>query len=254
MRAIWSGAIGFGLVNIPVKLFSGSQESSLDLDLLDKKDHARVHYQRVNEDTGKVIDWKNIVKGYKLNGDYVILDDEDFKKASPEKTKTVHIEAFVDEGQIESVYYEVPYYLEPSKGGERAYVLLRDALEKSQKVGVGTFVLRNKEHLCVIKPYEKILLLEKIRFAEEVRDTSEIKIPKAKAKPAEMKMALNLIDQLTADFDITAYKDTYTAALMKFIKAKAKGGKVKEPVLKVTHRKSMDLMEQLKASMGKKAS
>ncbi|MEJ1238105.1 Ku protein [Chryseolinea sp. T2] len=254
MRAIWTGAIGFGLVNIPVKLFSGSQESSLDLDMLDKKDHSRIHYQRVNEDTGKVIEWKNIVKGYKLNGDYVILDDEDFKKASPEKTKTVHIEAFIDEAEIETVYYEVPYYLEPTKGGERAYVLLRDALKKSGKVGVGSFVLRSKEQLCVIKPYENILLLEKIRFAEEIRKTSELKVPKAKAKATEMKMALSLINQLTTEFDITEYKDTYTAALMKFIKAKAKGGKVKEPVMKVTHRKPMDLMEQLKASMGKKAS
>ena len=254
MRAIWSGAIGFGLVNIPVKLFSGSQESSLDLDMLDKKDHARIHYQRVNEDTGKVIDYKNIVKGYKLNGDYVILEDEDFKKARAEKTKRVNIEAFIDETEIETVYYETPYYLEPAKGGERAYVLLRDALEKSGKVGVGSFVLRSKEQLCVIKPYENILLLEKIRFAEEIRKTSELKVPTAKAKPTEMKMALSLINQLTTEFDITEYKDTYTASLMKFIKAKAKGGKTKEPVLKVTHRKPMDLMEQLKASIGKKAS
>lgn len=253
MKALWTGAIGFGLVNIPVKLFSGSQDSSIDLDMLDKKDHARIHYQRVNEGTGKVIDWKNIVKGYKLNGDYVILDDDDFKKASPEKTKTVAIEAFIDETEIESVYYEVPYFLEPAKGGERAYVLMRDALIKSKKVGVGSFVLRSKEHLCVIKPYEKILLLEKIRFAEEIRKTTELKVPKTKAKAGELKMALNLIDQLSTPFDITQYKDTYTAALMKFIKTKAKGGKVKEPAMKVTHRKPTDLMEQLKASI-KKAS
>src|SRR6187455_2418778 len=161
MRPIWTGAIGFGLVNIPVKLYSGTQSSSLDLDLLDKKDHARIHYQRVNEDTGKVIDWKNIVKGYKVNGSYVVLTDADFAKASPEKTRSVAIEAFIDETEIESVYYDVPYYLEPAKGGERAYILMREALKKSKKVGVGSFVLRSKEHLCVVKPYENILLLEK---------------------------------------------------------------------------------------------
>lgn len=252
MRAIWSGAIGFGLVNIPVKLFSGSQDSTLDLDLLDKKDHARIHYQRVNEDTGKSIDWKNIVKGYKLNGDYVILDDEDFKKASPEKTKTVLIDAFIDETEIDSVYYEVPYFLEPTKGGERAYVLLREALKKSNKVGVGSFVLRSKEHLCVVRPYQNILLLEKIRFAEEVRKTTDLKIPKSKPKAGELKMALKLIDQQSSSFDITQYKDTYTQSMLKFIKNKAKGGKVKEqPALKVTHRKPKDIMSLLKESIQK---
>ncbi|HTF22196.1 MAG TPA: Ku protein [Chryseolinea sp.] len=252
MKAIWSGAIGFGLVNIPVKLFSGSQDSSIDLDLLDKKDHARIHYQRVNEDTGKTIEWKNIVKGYKLNGDYVVLSDDDFKKASPEKTKTVAIDAFIDENEIESVYYEVPYFLEPAKGGERAYVLLRDALKKSKKVGVGSFVLRSKEHLCVVSPYENILLLEKIRYAEEVRKTTELKIPKSKPKAGELKMALKLIDQQSSSFDIRQYKDTYTQALMKFIKTKAKGGKVKEePTLKVTHRKPKDIMSLLKESIQK---
>jgi DNA end-binding protein Ku len=252
MKALWTGAIGFGLVNIPVKLFSGSQDSTLDLDLLDKKDHARVHYQRVNEDTGKVIDWKNVAKGYKLNGEYVILTDEDFKKASPEKTKTVAIQAFIDETEIESVYYEVPYYLEPVKGGERAYVLLRDALLKSNKVGVGSFVLRSKEHLCIVKPYEKILMLEKIRFAEEVRKTSDLNIPKTKPSASELKMALKLIDQQSSSFNIKQYKDTYTQSLMKFIKAKAKGKEVKkEPALKVTHRKPKDIMSLLKESIQK---
>jgi len=253
MKALWTGAIGFGLVNIPVKMFSGSQSSSLDLDLIDKKDHAHIHYQRINEDTGKVIEWKNIAKGFKTKTGYVVLTDADFAKASPEKTKTVAIDAFIDESEIETVYYEVPYFLEPAKGGERAYVLMRDALKKSNKVGVGSFVLRSKEHLCVIKPYENILLLEKIRFAEEVRKTTELKIPKSKPKAGELNMALKLIDQQSTTFDIKQYKDTYTAALMKFIKTKAKGGQVKEPALKVTHRKSNDIMSLLKESI-KKAS
>lgn len=253
MKAIWTGAIGFGLVNIPVKLYTASQSSSLDLDMIDKKDHARIRYQRINEETGKVVDWKNIVKGYAMKGEYIVLSDADFQKASPEKSKVIAIDAFVEETEIDTVYYESPYFLEPAKGGERAYVLLRDALKKSGKAGLGSFVLRSKEHLSIVKPYGNILLLERIRFAEEVRKPSEVKVPKTKAKPNELKMALNLIDQLAAPFDIKKYKDTYTSSLMQFIRAKAKGGRVKEPVLKVTHRKPVDLMEQLKASL-KKAS
>lgn len=251
MRAIWTGAVGFGLVNIPVKLYSGTQDSNLDLDMVDKKDHARIHYQRVNEQTGKVVQWKNIAKAYSLKGNYVVLDDADFAKASPEKNKLIALEAFVVATEIDSVYYETPYFLEPAKAGERAYILLREALLKSKKVGLGSFVLRNREHLCLIKPYEDVLILEKIRFAEEIREPGELKIPRIKVKAGELKMALSLINQLSATFDIKQYKDTYTASLLKVIKAKAKGADVKIPALKVTHRKSTDLLAQLKASLRK---
>lgn len=250
MKSIWTGAIGFGLVNIPVKLYSGSQDSRIDLDLIDKKDHARIHYQRVNEETGEVVEWKNIVKGYSIKGGYVVLNEDDFAKASPEKSKVIAIDTFVDDTEIESVYYEVPYFLEPTKAGERAYILMRDALKKSGKAGIGSFVLRNKEHLCVIKPYENILMLCTMRFAQEIRKTSELKIPKkTKVKPGELKMALSLIDQLSTSFDISEYKDTYRASLMKLIETKAKGGRVTKPKMKVTHRKPKDLMAQLKASL-----
>jgi DNA end-binding protein Ku len=254
MRAIWNGAIGFGLVNIPVKLYSASQESTLDLDMLDKKDHSHIRYQRINESTGKEVPWKNIVKGYKLNGDYVILDDKDFEEANPEKSKIINITSFVDEQEVESIYFETPYYLEPDKAGEKAYRLLHEALKESGKAGLGSFVLRSKEHLCLIKPYENILLLNRIRFAEEIRDTTELKVPK-KGKPtaSEMKMAMTLIDQLTSAFDIEKFKDTYSAELMRLIKAKSKGQKVKHPTMKVTHRKTNDLMTLLKESL-KKAS
>ena len=254
MRAIWTGAIGFGLVNIPVKLYSASQESTLDLDMLDKKDHSRIKFQRINEQSGKIVEWKNIAKAYKLNGDYVVLDEEDFVHASPEKSKIININAFIAEKEVDSIYFETPYFLEPDKSGDKPYRLLHDALEKSGKAGLGSFVLRNKEHLCLIKPYEGILVLNKIRFAEEIRDASEVSIPK-KGKPtaAEIKMALSLIDQLTTKFNIDKFKDTYSAELMKLIKAKSKGHKVKQPTMKVTHRKTTDLMSQLKASL-KKAS
>ena len=254
MRAIWTGAIGFGLVNIPVKLFSATQQSDLNLDMLDKKDHAHIKFKRVNENTGREIAWNNIVKGYKYQGDYVVLGDKDFEEASPKKSKLIEITDFILEEEVDSVYYETPYFLEPQKSGTKAYALLREALKKSGKAGIGSFVLRNKEHLCILRPYEKnAIVLNRLRFQEEVRDPADLSLPKEKPKPNEMKMALSLIDQLTRRFDIKKFKDTYTAELLKLIKAKAKGKSVKPSPLKVTHRKSDDLMSQLKASI-KKAS
>lgn len=250
MRAIWTGAIGFGLVNIPVKMYSATESSTLDLDMLDKKDHANIRFQRVNEKTGKEVAWENIVRGYKYNGEYVVLSDDDFKKASPEKSKIIEIEQFVDESEIDTIYYETPYYLEPEKSGSKAYVLLRDALEKSGKVGLGTYVMRTKATLGLIKPMDNILVLNKIRFAEEIREHDDLKIPDSKSKPNELKMALALIDQLTGDFDIDKYKDTYSEQLMSLIAAKAKGKRIKTPTMKVVHSRSSDLMDQLKASLG----
>lgn len=249
MRAIWTGAIGFGLVNIPVKLYSATQSSTLDLDMLDKKDHSNIRFQRVNEKTGKEVAWENIVRGYKYNGEYVILTDEDFKKASPEKSKVIEIGQFVKQEEIDTIFYETPYYLEPEKSGARAYALLRDALEKSGKVALGTYVMRTKEAVAVIKPMDNVLVLNKLRFAEEIRDFKDLKIPDEKAKPNELKMALALIDQLSGPLEIENYVDTYSADLMKLIEAKAKGKKIKAPTMKVVHSKSADLMEQLKASL-----
>ena len=249
MRAIWTGAIGFGLVNIPVKMYSGTQDSSLDLDMLDKKDHSNIRFQRVSEKTGKEVAWENIVRGYKYNGEYVILTDEDFKKASPEKSKLIEIAEFVNVDEIDTIYYETPYYLEPEKSGSKAYILLRDALEKSGKVGLGTYVMRSKEAICLIKPHDDVLILNKMRFPEEIRDHKDLKIPADKTKPNELKMALALIDQLSGPFEIDKYKDTYADQLMKVIEAKAKGKKITAPTMKVVHSKSKDLMEQLKASL-----
>jgi len=249
MRAIWSGAIGFGLVNIPIKLYSAVEASELDLDMLDKKDHANIKFQRVNAVTGKVVPWENIVRGYKLDDRYVVLTDEDFKKASPEKTKIIEINEFVMEKDIDSMYYETPYYIQPEKSGTKAYALLRDALQKTGKVGLGSYVLRNRESLGIIKPESDILVLNKIRFNEEIRSHEELKVPDTKAKPGELKMAIELIDQLTGKFDPEKYKDTYSDELMKLIKAKAKGKKIPTPHLKVVHSRTTDLMSQLKASL-----
>lgn len=249
MRSIWTGAIGFGLVNIPIKLFSAVQGSELDLDMLDKKDLSRIRFQRVNEKTGKEVTWENIVRGFDLDGKYVVLDEEDFRKASPEQTKTIDILQFVNESEIDPVYYETPYYLQPDKSGAKPYILLRDALQKSGKAGIGSFVLRNKESLCVLRVKGKVLILQKIRYQQEVRAIDELEIPETKPRPEELKMAQALIDQLSGKFDISQYKDTYTEQLMKFIRAKAKGKKTAEPTMKVVHNTNKDLMEQLKASL-----
>ncbi|MEO6637309.1 MAG: Ku protein [Ginsengibacter sp.] len=250
MRPIWTGAIGFGLVNIPVKIYSATQSSNLNLDMLDKKDHANIKYQRINEKSGKEVAWGNIVKGYKVEGEYVVLDDKDFEAASAKKTKTIEISDFVKEEEISSLYYETPYYLEPDKSGTRPYELLRQALLKTKKVGVASFVMRSKESLAILRPDGDVIVLNRIRFEEEIRDTEELTLPKnTDVKPAELKMAVSLIDQLTAKFDISKYKDTYNDELLKIIKAKAGGKKIKAPEMKVVHSKTKDLMEQLKASL-----
>lgn len=250
MRPLWTGAIGFGLVNIPVKIYSATESSSLNLDMLDKKDHAHIKYQRVNENSGKEVAWGNIVKGYKINNDYVVLDEKDFEAASAKKTKTIEISDFVKEDEISSLYYETPYYLEPDKSGTRPYKLLLEALKKTKKVGVSTFVMRNKEALAILRPDGDVIVLNKIRFQQEIRDPKELTLPtNTEVKPAEMKMAITLIDQLTGKFDISKYKDTYNDELLKLIKAKASGKKIKVPAMKVVHNKTKDLMDQLKASL-----
>lgn len=258
MRPIWTGAIGFGLVNIPVNLYSATKASSLDLDMLDKSDLANIHFKRVNENTGKEVSWENIVKGYKYEGEYVVVTPDDFEKASPEKSKTIDISSFVKEDEIDSIYYETPYYLEPVKSGVKAYNLLREALAKTNKVGVASFVLRTKESLVILKPSSNLLILNKIRFAEEIRDSAEINISAKNAgKKTELDMAVSLINQLSKKFDVSAYKDTYSAELLKLIEAKAGGHKPKAPKLRVVHSQAKDLMAQLKASLNqprKKAS
>jgi len=253
MRPLWTGAIGFGLVNIPVKLYSATEGSELNLDMLDKKDLSNIRYMRVNEKTGKEVKWENIVKGYMLQNKYVVLEKKDFEKAGAEKTKSIDISDFVSLNEVDSIYYETPYYLVPEKSGVRAYALLREALKKTGKAGIASFVMRSKEALAILRTSGEMIILNKIRFHQEIRDTKELNVPKTAIKPAEMKMAVSLINQLTGKFDISKYKDTYTEQLLKLIKAKSKGTKIAEPQMKVVHNKTKDLMSQLKASLGTKS-
>ncbi len=252
MKAIWNGAIGFGLVNIPVKIYSATETTKLDLDMLDKSDYSNIKFKRVNESTGKEVKWENIVKGYLMDDKYIILDKDDYEAASPEKSRILSIDQFVKEEEVDSIYFENPYYLEPQKNGESAYRLLLKALSKTEMVGIGTFVLRESEAIGMIRPYnDDILVLNRLRFVQEIRDYNDLKIPAKKApKPAELKMAVNLIEQLSQEFDPAMYKDSYSDELMKIIKQKAKGKTVKSKKIEpVKDGKVVDLMAQLKASL-----
>lgn len=253
MRPLWTGAIGFGLVNIPVKLYSATTSSSLDLDMLDKKDLSKIRFARINEKTGKEVNWENIVKGYMLGDKYVVLTKKDFEAASVKKSKIIEVNTFVREEEIESIFYETPYYLKPEKSGEKAYSLLKEALQETKKVGLATFVMRNKENLAILKPFSDYIMLYRLRFAQEIRDPEELEFSlRSTIKPKELKMAVALITQHSAKFNIDRYKDTYTQQLLKLIKAKAKGkGKTEIPELKVVYSKPKDLMEQLRISLEK---
>ncbi len=252
MKAIWKGAISFGLVNIPVKLYSATQQSNLDLDMVDSRDMARIHYKKVNENTGKEVNFENIAKAYMLNDNYIMLDDADFEQAAPEKSKIIEVNHFIDEKEIDTIYFENSYYVEPEKSGEKAYALLREALTKSGKVGIAQFVLRTAEALTVIKPMGNILVLSKIRFAQEIRSAEDFNLPaKSAVKPDELKMALTLINQYTEPFNIDKFKDEYANALLKVIKAKASGKKSKVHKLTKVKENTDDLMQQLKASLSK---
>lgn len=252
MRAIWNGAVGFGLVNIPIKLYAATNSSTLDLDMLDSKDFSNIKFKRINEKTGKEVAWEDIVKGYMLNDKYIVLDDKDFEAASPEKSKILSITQFVKEADIDPVYFETPYFLEPQKNGEGAYNLLLKTLIKTKMAGLGSFVLRDREILCLIRPYaDKVLMVNRMRYPEELRNFDDLKLPAKAPKPAELKMAEQLVKSLSGAFNPSDFKDTYNADLLKIIKQKAKGKKVKVAAAEKSEGKATDLMAMLKASLEK---
>lgn len=250
MRSIWKGSIGFGLVSIPVKLFSAVETSSLDFDMLDSRDHARIRYQRVNENTHKEVPYDKIVKGYKLNDEYVIMDDSDFEDAAPEKSKVIEIESFVDIADVNPMFYETSYYTEPDTKNNKAYALLIQALTQSKKAGLARFVLRSTESLCVVHPLKNVLVVTRIRFGQEIRDTEDLNLPdKVTVSKKELDMGLSLIDQYAEDFDVSKFKDEYNDELLKIIEAKAKGKRAKVKKLKPRETGSDDLYDQLMASL-----
>lgn len=250
MRSIWKGSIGFGLVSIPVKLYSAVQTSSLDFDMLDSRDHARIRYQRVNEHTHKEVPYDKIVKGYKLNDDYVIMDDHDFEDAAPEKSKVVEIESFVDIADVNPMFYETSYYTEPDTKNNKAYALLLKALQQSKKAGLARFVLRSTESLCIVHPVNNVLVITRIRFGQQIRSTEDLNIADDVAvSKKELDVGLALINQYAEDFDVSKFKDEYTGELLNIIKAKSKGKRATVKKLKPQKTTSDDLYEQLMSSL-----
>jgi DNA end-binding protein Ku len=250
MRSIWNGSIGFGLVNIPVKLFSAVKSSSLDFDMLDSRDHSRIRYQRVNENTHKEVPYDKIVKGYKLDEDYVIMDDQDFEDAAPEKNRIIEIESFVDIADINPMFYETSYYAEPEGKNNKAYSLLNQALHQSKKAGLARFVLRNTESLCIVYPVDKVMVVTRIRFEAEIKSSEEINVPdRVEVGKKELDMGLALINQYAGEFDVSKFKDEYTDELLKIIKLKSKGKRAIVKKLKPTSTKSDDLYDQLMQSL-----
>lgn len=258
MRSLWKGSIGFGLVNIPVSLYSATEESNLSFVSLDKQSKGRIRYKKVSEASGKEVKPEDIIKAYEMGGQYVTMESEDFEKAIPTKKDHIDIVQFVLEKEIDALYYEKPYYLAPEKGGDRAYVLLREALKKEGKGALGLFVFHNREWVCLLKPSGNVLVLHRLRFAEEVRGTEGLSVPSATVKGEELKMAASLINQLTKPFKPEAFKDEYSAKLLKVIEAKAQGKSANFKPMKVVHTtQTEDLMAKLKASLktqAKKAS
>jgi DNA end-binding protein Ku len=253
MRAIWKGAINFGLVNIPVRLYAATEKEGLDFHLLSAKDHSRIRYKRVSEATGKEVPADQIIKGYELeSGEYITITDEELQDASPEKSSSIDIQEFVDEREISTLFFERPYYLEPDKSAGKPYLLLRDALAKSGKVGIAQFVLRNREHLCALKPQSEVLVLNAMRFPDEIRNPVELKIPsESKATAKEVDLALRLIEDMTGKFEPEKFKDTFAEDVKKMIDAKAKGETIKAPARPETTGKVVDLMAALQESLKK---
>lgn len=252
MRALWSGSISFGLVNIPVRLYSGvNPHEGIDLDMLHKDDHAPIRYARMCRADGKEIPWNDIVKGYEYReGDYVVLTKKDLEKLDSEKTETIDIQHFVNEDEIDSRYFEHPYYLEPIKGGEKAYALLRAGLEQSGKVALSKFVLRQRAHLGAIRTVGTALILNQMRFPTDLRQATDLTFPTDTAISAdEVKVALKLISQETAHFIPEDYHDTFTEELEELIEAKTKGKKPKKHAAKRADTSAKDLMAALKASL-----
>lgn len=253
MRSIWTGSIGFGLVSIPIKLFSAVQETRLDLDMLDSRDHAHIKFQRVNENTKKEVPYDKIVKGYKYDEDYVIIEDADFEAAAPEKSKVIEIESFVNLASVNPMYYENSYYTEPATKKNKAYALLLEALKKSGKAGLARFVLRSTESLCIVHPVDKDIVVTRIRFAQQIRDQGELRLDDdIKVSDKELKMGLALIDQYAEPLDLSKYKDEYHTELMNIIEQKAKGKRPTIKKLKPKGAKSDDLYDQLMSSLNVK--
>lgn len=264
-RALWKGAISFGLVYIPVEMYTAVQEHDLDLTMLDKRDFSPIGYKRYNKSSGKEVSWDHIVKGYEYEDDeYVVLSDEDLKRANVEATQTIDIMAFVDAADVPLTYYETPYYLAPSRGGGKVYALLRETLRKAGKLGIATVVMRTKQHLCALVCVEDKIVLNTLRYATEIRSAEELKLPPATLKAAgisdkELKMALSLVEGMSEEWKPEQYRDTYKEDVLALVKKKIKAGQTKTitaPEKETAAPKAsnvVDLVALLQDSLGKRS-
>ena len=263
-RSIWKGAIAFGLVHVPVALYPASQEDDIDFDWLDKRSMDPVGYQRINKRTGKTITKENIVKGVKQeDGTYVLVDDDEIRAAYPKTMQTIEIEAFVKAEEIPFVYLEKPYYLEPIAKADKVYALLREAMAAHDVVGIARVVMHTKEHLAALMPAGPALILNTLRWATEVRTWDELRIPAAgkagaNLKDSELKMAGQLIDELTTKWKAGEYTDRFAEEIKKLITEKVKAGKTHEvtPLEAIGEPTApsnvVDLTALLKSSLGKR--
>jgi DNA end-binding protein Ku len=249
---MWKGSIAFGLVNIPIELYSAVRDHRPKFRLLHAKDESPVQYERVCQREGKPVGWEDLVKGYEYEkGQFVVLTKDDFKTAALEKTKTIDILDFVDPGEIDERYFETPYYLQPGKGADRAYALLRDALKETGRVGIAKIILRDAQHLASVEAHGDAIVLTMMRFADELAELADFRFPKSvEARPPELKMAVQLIESLSAEWSPEKYTDEYRDNLVEIIQAKLKGKKPRLDERKAPQDADVvDLMARLRASL-----
>src|SRR5437868_11731029 len=255
-RALWKGSISFGLVNIPIELYTAVRNHRPKFRMLHAKDKSPVKFERVCIRDGKPVAWEDLVKGFEYSkGEFVILTKDDFKAAAVEKTRTIDIIDFVDAEAIDDRFFETPYYLVPAKGGERAYALLRDAIRESGRIGISKFILRDSQHLAAVEVIENAIVLTVMRFADELVDVGQFDFPASDGvRKAELDMAKALVNSLAAEWDPSKYTDQYRENLLRIIQAKVKGKKVElEPAEEPRHAEVIDLMERLRRSLGQSA-
>jgi DNA end-binding protein Ku len=244
MRPIWKGSISFGLVTIPVALHNATKREELKFRMLRKRDLSPINYKRVAEVDGKEVPWAEIVKGYEYEkGKFVIINDEDFKRVDIEATETIDIVDFVKVDEIDPMFFQKPYYLEPQKGGGGAYALLREVLAKTGKTGIAKVVIKTRQHLAAVKATEKMLTLEVMHFADEIVSADGLKIPTTKLGKREEEMAMTLVNQMTEKWDPERYTDDYRSNLMKVIEAKVEAGGKELPTEKSKPRAATNVID-----------
>jgi DNA end-binding protein Ku len=249
-RAIWNGAISFGLVNVPVQLFSAVEPKDVHFHQFTKNGQ-RIKYKRVSEKSGREVDYDDIVKGYELSkGKFVLVTPEELDAADPRQTRTIDIEDFVELSEIDPTYFESSYYLAPRNSAAHAYALLREAMQRSERIGVGRFVMRTKQYLAAIRPSDNMLVLHTMFFPDEIRDTKALDIPgRVKIPERELRVAEELIDSLTVGWDPKRYQDTYREDVLSIIKKEAKGQEIVAEAPPPREGKVVDLFEALQASL-----